>query len=510
MQAYAHQGHPVNVLDRPLENPIFESMQQQASFFRRHQHKLAIGFGPLVFMLLYGINPLSLAHQPALVLAFAAWMIAWWVFEALPMPVVAMLPIVFFPLLNIAPLKKVCQSYADPIIFLFMGGFLLAIAIEKWNLHKRIALHIIRITGTNGNRIILGFILATGFLSMWLSNTSTTMMMFPIACSVIEVVGKHESNAKNLRNFSLVLMLSIAYASNFAVGTIIGTPPNVAYAGYVAETFQHSIGFTEWMIVFTPLSMVLLMLLYWVLVKLLFPNRIAHAESGKAFIEDSLRALGPMQSSEKRVAWVFAVTVLCWIGKDWINQTQSWVVLDDTIIAMLGGSSLFLIPANSKENSLLQWGDMTKMAWGILLLFGGGIALAKALEEAKLMDMLGQMMSSRESPNLFWMILLVTTLSVFLSEVMSNVAQVMVMAPVITTLAISMHIDPLLLGIPMTLGASCASMLPMGTPPNALVFASGYIRMRDMIFAGFVLNLICILVITLFCYFIQPLWIHFH
>lgn len=476
---------------------------------KKNQKPLALLFGLLFSIALYLMNPFELSTRQSLVLSVAILMISWWVLEALPMPVVALMPIVCFPLLNIASIKTVCSSYADPIVFLFMGGFLLAIAIEKWSLHKRIALHIIQFTGTNGNRIILGFMIATGFLSLWLSNTSTTMMMFPIALSVIEVVGKHEQNERNLRNFSLVLMLSIAYASNFALGTIIGTPPNVAYAGYIADTFQYSIGFSTWMIVFIPLTIVLLFLLYWVLVKGLFPNRINHSEAGKLFIQESLQQLGPMKSSEKRVAWVFTFTVMCWILKDLINTWQSVLVFDDTIIAMLGGLSLFLLPSGDQEKSLLEWTDMTKMAWGILILFGGGIALAKALEDAKLMEMLGELMKGDQSPGLFWMIFIVTTASIFLSEVMSNVAQVIVMAPVITTLAISLHIDPLLLGIPMTLGASCASMLPMGTPPNALVFASGYIRMRDMMLAGFVLNLICIIVITLFCYFIQPYWIHF-
>jgi sodium-dependent dicarboxylate transporter 2/3/5 len=370
-------------------------------------------------------------------------------------------------------------------------------------------LGIINITGTNGNRIILGFILATGFLSMWLSNTATTMMMFPIAMSVIHVVETNQQANHNIKNFSLTLMLSIAYASNFALGTIIGTPPNVAYVNYISDKFNYNIGFTDWMVVFTPLTIVLLFMLYWVLVKWLYPNNIKHSEKGNQFIKEELNKLGPLSTPEKRVSIVFILTVLLWIFKDLINAFQKILVLDDTIIAMMAAVGLFIVPSGKivedKKTQLLDWPDTKKMAWGILILFGGGIALAKALEDAKLMEQFGNFLAAYSTGNTLVMILIVTTASIFLSEVMSNVAQVIVMAPVISSLAISLHIDPLILGIPMTLGASCASMLPMGTPPNAIVFASGHIKIKDMIKTGFVLNIICIILITLFCYFLQPM-----
>ncbi len=478
-------------------------------FFRKYKKEAALVTGILFCLFFFFVNPLGLAFKAKLVLAIAALMISWWVLDAMPRPVVALVPIVLFPLLDISSLKEVTKSYSDSIIFLFMGGFFIGIAIEKWNLHKRIALGIINITGTNGNRIILGFIIATGFLSMWLSNTATTMMMFPIAMSVIHVIATHNKENTGVKNFSLVLMLSIAYASNFALGTIIGTPPNVAYVNYIHEKFNYAVGFTDWMIVFTPLTIVLLFMLYWVLVKFLFPNKIKHSAEGKSFIKAELKALGKLSAPEKRVLLVFIGTVLLWITKDIINSIQKIIVLDDTIIAMIGAITLFIIPSGNKtvtrEERLLDWPDTGKMAWGILLLFGGGIALAKALEDVKLMDQLGAYIASYATDNTFLMILIVTTISVFLSEVMSNVAQVIVMAPVISSVAVAMHVDPLLLGIPMTLGASCAGMLPMGTPPNAIVFASGHIKLKDMIKAGFVLNIICIILITLFCWLLQPM-----
>ncbi len=478
---------------------------------KEHKNELALVTGIILCFLIYFVNPLALNLKANLVLSVSVLMICWWVLEALPLAVVALVPVVLFPLLNIAPLKTVCNSYADSIIFLFMGGFFLGIAVEKWNLHKRIALNIINFTGTNGNRIILGFILSTGFLSLWLSNTATTMMMFPIAMSVIHVIGKNATPESNMKHFSLVMMLSIAYASNFALGTIIGTPPNVAYVNYIHEKFNYTIGFTNWMIVFMPLTIILLFVLYWVMVKLLYPNKIKHSDAGKLYIKTELQQLGKLTTPEIRVLIIFSATVFLWITKDIINNIQKMIILDDSIIAMLGAITLFMVTTGEKQQRgeaqrrLLVWEDTTKMAWGILILFGGGIALAKALEDAKLMDQLGAYIAGYSTGNLFIMILIVTAFSIFLSEVMSNVAQVIVMAPVITSVALALKIDPLLLGIPMTLGASCAGMLPMGTPPNAIVFASGHIKIRDMIKTGFVMNIICVLLITLFCWLIQPM-----
>jgi solute carrier family 13 (sodium-dependent dicarboxylate transporter), member 2/3/5 len=476
---------------------------------KKYKSESALLAGLVLCLCFYFFNPFSLPAKSSLVLAVAVMMISWWVLDAMPMAAVALIPVVIFPLLDIAPLKEVVKSYADTNIFLFMGGFFIALGIEKWNLHKRIALGIIKITGTNGNRIILGFIIATGFLSLWLSNTATTMMMFPIATSVIHVISSHNKDEKGMKNFSLVLMLSLAYASNFAVGTIIGTPPNTVYVGYIHDKFNYSIGFMNWMMVFLPLTIVLLFMLYWVLVKFLYPNNIKHSTEGRNYINSELKTLGKLSAPEKRVLVVFLTTVFFWMFKDIINTVLPKPLLDDTIIAIGGALLLFIIPSGKEktdnEERLLEWPDTNKMAWGILLLFGGGLALAKSLEDAQLMQQLGDYIAGFSTSNVFLMILIVTTLSVFLSEVMSNVAQVIVMAPVITAVATALHMDPLILGIPMTLGASCASMLPMGTPPNAIVFASGHIKLRDMVKTGFVLNIICIIFITLFCWLLQPL-----
>ena len=444
----------------------------------------------------------------AKVLAIAGLMITWWVTEALPMPVVALLPLIFFPLLKISKLDETAAPYANPVIFLFLGGFMLGLAIEKWNLHKRIALNIVRITGTSGDRIVLGFILATGLLSMWLSNTATTMMMFPIALSVIHVMKENNRGEGNIKNFSLTIMLSIAYASNIGgIATIIGTPPNVAYVGYIQKKYNYDVDFVNWMLICTPLAILLLMCLYWVMVKWLFPNRIKSDDGTKQLIRNEIHQLGPLSVAEKRVLTIFVATALLWITRDIINQAQNWFKLDDTIIAVMCGVALFICPSGSKDennDSLLEWGDTSKMAWGILLLFGGGISLASALEKAGLMQQMGEWLA-QFSGNGFLLVLIIVTVSLFISEVMSNVAQVIVFAPVVSSLADAIGMNPLLLGIPMTLAASCAGMLPMGTPPNAIVFASGHIKLRQMTKAGFVMNIISIILITLFCWFLLPL-----
>ena len=492
------------------------------SFSKQQLRFIYLMAGIAAALLFYFINPFSVGEKASVVLAIAVLMIVWWVTEALPMPVVALLPIVLLPLLHISPINTTAAYYADPIIFLFMGGFMLGLAIEKWDLHKRIALRIVEITGTSGNRIILGFILATGFISMWISNTATTMMMFPIALSVIHVMKNNNDGGGNFRHFNLALMLSIAYASNFGgISTIIGTPPNVAFVGYFENKYNTNIDFLDWMLLCLPIALLLMFSLYYVLTRVLFPNHIQNNNAAKQFISSELKNLGPLSVSEKRVLCIFCATAFLWIAKDLINSVQTVIKLDDTIIALIGAVSLFVCPSgalfpgvkqedqneeNNSGGSLLEWWDTKRMAWGILILFGGGLALAGALEKAGLIQQLGAWLSQFGGGGLL-LILIVTVLSIFISEVMSNIAQVIVFAPVVCSLADAMGMNPLLLGMPMTLAASCASMMPMGTPPNAIVFASGHIKIRDMLKAGIVINIVAIILITLFCWLLLPLLI---
>jgi sodium-dependent dicarboxylate transporter 2/3/5 len=476
---------------------------------KKLRDQLALGAGLALFFVMLFVNPFHFDDKAAKVLAIAALMITWWVSEALPMPVVALIPLVLFPLMNVMPIKEVSAGYADSNIFLFMGGFMIGLAIEKWNLHKRIALTIVNITGTSGNRIILGFILASGLLSMWLSNTATTMMMYPIAASVIHVIKENHKGNARLDNLAVAIMLAIAYASNFGgIATIVGTPPNVAFTGFIRDKYNYTVQFADWMLICTPISLLLLFSLYVIMTKWLYPNKLGADTATRDLIKFELQQLGPLTPSEKRVLIIFVSTALLWITKDLINATKV-VKLDDTMIAMAGALALFICPAGdyNKEGSrkILEWTDTTKMAWGILLLFGGGIALAGALEKAGLIKQLGLWIAGFSGNGGLMLVFIITLVSLFISEVMSNIAQVIVFSPVIGGIADAMHINPLLLGLPMCLGASCASMMPMGTPPNAIVFASGHIKFNQMVKAGFVMNIVAVILITLFCWYLVPL-----
>lgn len=463
---------------------------------------------------LYLLNPFELEHKPLLSLVLSCLMICFWIIEVLPMAVVALAPLVLFPLSKISSLPEVAKSYADPIIFLFMGGFFIAIAIEKWELHKRIALNIILITGQEATKLILGFMLSTFFISMWISNTATTMMMYPIALSIINVV-KTSYDHKHFIKLRTALLLCIAYASNIGgLSTIVGTPPNSAFVAFLNERNQQSIGFAEWMKICFPIAIIILIILFLFFKYVLFPMKNASENHSKEFIQQQLQKLGKWTYEQKAVLVVFLITALLWITKDLINDLLK-IELSDVIIALIGSSALFAIPCSTnkitanidfdekanQQARILDWKDTNKMAWGILLIFGGGLALAKQLESVGLMNKLGDALAVHTSDNIFLLILLVTTVSVFLSEVMSNIAQVIVLSPIILSISASMHLSPLVLGIPMCLGASCAGMMPMGTPPNAIIFGSGMISLKSMMKAGLVVNLISILVITLICYF---------
>jgi solute carrier family 13 (sodium-dependent dicarboxylate transporter), member 2/3/5 len=474
--------------------------------FLKERAGLLAGIALFLFFLL--VNPFNVQPDAVRVLAVAALMITWWIGEAMPMPAVALVPMVLFPLMNIASLRETTSKYADPVIFLFMGGFMIGLAIEKWMLHKRIALSIVRLTGTSGDRIVLGFIIATGFISMWLSNTATTMMMYPIAASVIFVVKENHKGQGNVSHFALAIMLAIAYASNFGgIATIIGTPPNVAFAAFIREKYDYAIPFSGWMMVCFPLAALLLAALYFVMVKWLYPNRITSSEATREMISRELKEMGPLGAAEKRVLIIFCSTAFLWITKDLLNSL-GWFTLDDTMIAVAGALALFICPsgknASNTSRNILEWSDTSKMAWGILLLFGGGIALAFALEKAGLIQSLGKWIAGMSGSGGLMLIFMITLVSLFVSEVMSNIAQVIVFAPVVGGIADALQVDPILLGLPMTLGASCASMMPMGTPPNAIVFASGHVRMGQMMRTGFVMNIIAVILITLFCWLLVP------
>ncbi len=465
-----------------------------------------IGFvaGPLLFLAFLLIpNPTPLDDLAWRVIATAVWMVTWWVTEAVPIPVTAILPMSVMPLVGVFTIREATAPYADPIIFLFMGGFLIALAMEKWNLHKRIALTLINRTGTSANGIILGFMLATAFLSMWISNTATAVMMLPIAMSVISLLthelGLNEEDQR-FRRFALSLLLGIAYSANIGgAATIIGTPPNVVMLGYINEFYGIDITFSEWLMIGLPVCGTILAITYLLLVKWFFPNNLGHLEGSKEIIQKELKALGPISGPEKRVLWIFIVTALGWILLQPLNQLIGIPLLNNTVVAMAGGTFMFLLPLDLKRGKfLLDWEYTARLPWGILLLFGGGLCLARAMQSTGIIELIGASISEGGPYQQWLLVLILTAVMLFMTELMSNVALVTVFLPVVIGIGQGLNLPPLFLVAPATIAASCAFMMPISTPPNAIVFASGHIQIKDMAKAGFWLNLVAISILVLF------------
>lgn len=465
---------------------------QKASFF----------IGPIVWLVCLLINANFQESNLVVVLGIAFWMILWWIAEVVPIYVTALLPMVLFPALNIFSVKETFQPYANPIIFLFMGGFIIALAMEKRKLHLRIALNLIRITGTKPTGIILGFSLATAFLSMWISNTATAVMMLPIAMSVMQLL-KQKDETKEYKKFGLALMLSIAYAANIGgTMTLIGTPPNVVFAGFLLERYQIEIGFGEWMLVGVPFGLLMLSLTYFLLTKVMIKIKLPKIEGAKQLISSELAELGKMQRAEKMVLFVFVLTAFLWMFKSQVNTLVfGSSVLNNTSIAMLGGLLMFCIPVNLNTGEfLLNWKTMKDLPWGILLLFGGGLSMAAALESVGAIDIIGNYVAENLSVSLFALVIGLATLSVFSTEIMSNVALVTVLLPVVFGIGDKLGVNPYELSIPVVLAASCALMMPISTPPNAVVYSSGQIKVKEMMRVGFVLNVATILILASLVY----------
>ncbi len=475
-----------------------------------------VGFitGPVSFLLvLLLVNPDFISHGAHKVLAVALWMIVWWISEAAPVPVTALLPLIMFPFLGVMKMGDAAAPYANPIIFLFMGGFMIALGLEKHRLHERIALNLIRITGTSGNGIILGFLIATGFISMWISNTATAMMMLPIAISVINLLSYKKENSlevksKGERNFGIGLMLVIAYAANIGgIATIIGTPPNVVFVGLLDQFYHQKLEFGKWMLIGVPLSIVLLGACYLIITRLIFPNRLDKIQGADTLIKNKLIELGAIRHEEKLVMVIFAITCSLWIFQQALNVLFGKDILNDTNIAMAGGSLMFVVPSSLKEfKFLLHWKDTEKLHWGILILFGGGLCLAQGLSNAGIIQAVGARIAE-QSTSVNWLLFGLIAASVFITELMSNVALVQIFIPVVFGIAVNLGLDPILLGMPVTIGASMAFMFPVATPPNAIVFSSGHMNVKDMMKAGLVLNIVSIILIYLAARTLIP-WIY--
>jgi len=463
--------------------------------------------GILLFAIILAIPaPEVIGDKGWKVIAVVALILSWWISEAIPIPATSLMPIVLFPLLDIMTIKKTTSSYGHYIVFLFMGGFVIALAMEKWNIHKRISLAILKLTGTKANGIIAGFMLATAFLSMWMSNTATTVMMLPIASSVLALIfssnkspldRNNSSISKGEKFFALSLMIGIAYAANIGgTATLIGTPPNAVLAGFLQDSFDYQIDFASWVMIGLPFSITLLIICWLVLTRVVYKNGLGEIEGAHDLIENEWNKLGKMSKGEKIVLTVFITTACFWMFKKLLPFPIS-----DTAIAIIAAISLFIIPTDLKRGKfILIWEDMQRLPWGILLLFGGGLSIAAAMGESGLVQVIGSELSGLSVYGTITLVLGIIFVVLMMTEIMSNVALISVFLPVLAGLSIELTKDPLLFLIPSTLAASCAFMLPMSTPPNAIVFASGYIKIPQMVKAGVVMNIISILLTLLFTF----------
>ena len=473
------------------------------------QKRLGLVIGPLLFLFILLLTPFEgLSEQGHAVLATTIWIAVWWVTEAMPIAATALLPIVLFPFTGGMNLASTTASFGHKYVFLYLGGFLIAIGIEKWNLHRRIALTIIAFIGSDIRKIILGFMIATAFLSMWISNTATSVMMLPIGLAIIKQL-KDNPDTDEDENliFGKALMLGIAYSASIGgIATLIGTPPNLVLAGIIESTYGYEITFLEWFQFGLPVALLLLIFCWYYLTRIAYKFKQVDFPGGLKEIQRLKSNLGIISKEERRVGFVFVLAALCWISRSFILQPL-FPGIDDTIIAILFGITLFIIPSKNNKEPLLNWKDTLNLPWGIILLFGGGMALAKAFDESGLALWLGNLMTEFGGFPFFILLLLLITAVNFLTEITSNLATTAMLLPVLAPLALEVGVHPFGLMVGAAVAASCAYMLPVATPPNAVVFGSGYLRIPDMVSKGIVLNLFSILVISIMVYFLLPfLW----
>ncbi len=472
-----------------LSNSAKELKTQPLSHFRL----AALAGGPCIAMLLLLLPaPEGMNVESWRLVSLAAWMVIWWLGEAVPIPVTALLPIPLMPLYGIADMTPVAAHYADTLIFLFLGGFLMAAAMQRWGLHRRVALRIVAIVGTSPGRVIGGFMLATAFLSMWISNTATTIMMFAVGLSVIDFIARKTPDEEMVRNFGVALMLGIAYSASIGgVGTLIGTPPNALLASFMSSNYGIRIDFFTWMIFGLPVVLIMLPITWLMLTKVIFPaNRIRIGDASKV-IRQELAALGSMSQAEKVVGSVFVAAALGWIFRAQLVALTG-LAINDTTVALIAVLILFAWPISIRQGQfILGWEAARDLPWGVLLLFGGGLALAGGFKSTGLADWIGQSVAAFEIST--WLLVLVVAASIiYLTEITSNTASTATFLPILGAVAVGLGLNPLLLTVPVALGASMAFMMPVATPPNAIVFSYEKMELRDMVRAGFWLNIISV------------------
>lgn len=471
--------------------------------------RIGLLLGPLAALAIwFWLRPDGLSDEARIVAALGALMAVWWATEAIPVAATAFAPMVVLPLAGAATIAEASSPYANPIIYLFFGGFVIALAIERCGLHRRIAFFVFAAIGANSQSIVAGFMAAAALISMWISNSSTTLMLLPIAISVATVINETmpELDRNERRNFGICLLLGLAYAATIGgMSTLVGTPPNAFMAGFMAETYGVEMRFAQWMLVGVPVMVVLLPASWLLLVRFIFPVRFRASGAAIAHIAQLRRDLGPMSAGEWRTASLFVMLVGLWIFRDVVVSLTGLTGLSDSGIAMAAAIAAFIIPSGRGGEPLVRWEDMSRLPWGVLVLFGGGLSLAAAVSGSGLALYIGQSLAPIGALNAILLLVAATTLVIFLTELTSNLGTTATFLPVIAAIAVETGQDPLMFVIPVTLAASCAFMLPVATPPNAIAFSSGLVSIPQMVRAGFWLNIVSIALLSAAAVYLVPL-----
>ena len=464
-------------------------------------------FGIISFLLILFLpNPEGLSSEGRITAAVFLLMGIWWAFEAIPLQVTALMPLILFPLLNVEEIAVISREYMNKVQFLFAGGFIIALAIQKWGLHKRVALNILKFSGLNSQGIVASFMVASAVLSMWVMNTSTAIMLLPVGISVIKVINDTVSDITDNQkfNFQLCLLLGIAYAASVGgIATPIGTSPNGVLIQFASNNYDYDIGFANWISIGLPITLGLGPIIWIFLTRIIFPVNFSATQESKDKLNSMLKELGPMSNEEKKVIVVFLITAFFWIFRQLIDNLPGLALLDDSVIAISGAVSLFFIKERKNKNKLLIWDDVQNgFPWGLIFLFGGGMALAFVVNDSGLALWLASLIPSE---TYFWIILLtVIVMVVLLTELTSNLTTTITFLPVVASVGLNMGMDPLLLILPLTISASCAFMLPVATPPNSIVYASNLIPIQKMVRAGIFINASSILYVFIISYFLIP------
>ena len=490
--------NPSQSAELPVNRPV-ETYQIVGRF---------LGPAIFVFMLLTDQWQGVMSIEAWRVAAVGLWMAVWWATEAIPVPVTALLPIVIFDPLGISSIREAAAPYAHPTIYLFMGGFMMALALERWNLHRRIALAVIDNAGTDGRRLIGGFMFVCAILSMWMTNTSTTMMLLPIVLSVTVVIRDNVPglSEKNREDFQIAMLLGLAYSASIGgLATLIGTPPNALLMGFMAENYDFEISFARWMLVGIPVSLVMLPIAWFALTRFLFPCHIPASEAVQNHLHELRDELGTMSTAERRIAVIFSLLILSWMFRRPVTEWLGLSGVTDAGIVMTAAILLFILPSgDATQPRLMVWQDVSRLPWGVLILFGGGLSLAAAVSGSGLALWLGEQLAPLNAWGTAVLVVASVALVIFLTELTSNLATTATLLPVMGAIAVQAGVPPIVLTVPITIAASCAFMLPVATPPNAIVFSTGAISIPQMVRAGVFLNLIGIIIVSTAALILAP------